>query len=98
MLIIRDTIFHLSHEFFSTRINNSIFAYMVFVKDSMSTNEQNSPLMSHSHQEELSNKTFLDEYDSLFSDSISSERPPSHGDKSHNIELFPRISLPNKPP
>ena len=54
--------------------------------------------MSPSSKEELSNKAFLDEYASLFIDSIPSELPPSCGDDDHRIELFLGSFPPKKLP
>ena len=57
-----------------------------------------SPLKSHLSQEKFYIKTFLDEYASLFIESILGELPPSHGDDDHRIELFPGSSPLNKQP
>ena len=59
-----------SPEFFNKAIKKSIFACMIYVKDSMSNSVQKSLLIYHSSQEELSRMTFLDEFDSNFIDSF----------------------------
>ena len=64
----------------------------------MSNNVQNSPLMSNSSQEELSHMAFLDEFASIFIDSIPGELPPLLGDADHKVELVLGSSPPNKPP
>ena len=56
----------------------------------MSSNVQNSPLMSNSSQEELSHMAFLDEFASIFTNSILIELPPSCGDGDHKIDLVPK--------
>ena len=61
---------------------------MIYVKDSMSNNVQNSLLMSNSLQEELSHMIFLGEFASIFTDSIPSELPPSRGDNDHTGSLM----------
>ena len=62
---------------------------MIYVKDSMSNNVQNSPLMSYSSQEEFSHMAFLDEFASIFIDSIPGKLPPLRGDDDHKVELIP---------
>ena len=88
----------ISLESFSKAIKKSIFAYMIYVKDSMLNNVQNSPLMSNSSQEELSHMGFLDEFASIFTDSILGELPPPRGDNDHKIEIVLGSFPPNKPP
>ena len=64
----------------------------------MFTNEKLSSIMSLSSKEELSNKTFLDDYALHFIDSIFGELPPCHGDDDHRIKLLPGSSPPKKFP
>ena len=85
-------------KYFNKATKKSIFSYMIYVKDSMSNNVQNSPLMFKLSQEELSHMAFLDEFASIFTDSIPRELPLSRGDDDHKSELIPRSSPPNKPP
>ena len=98
MLMKGDTPFLLSCESYNKAIKKSIFAYMIFVKDSMSKNSQNSPLKSNLSQEELSHMVFLDEFASIFTNLTLRELPPSHRDNDHKIELVLGSSPPNNPP
>ena len=93
-----NTIPLISHESFGKAVKKSIFVYIIFVKDSMSTNEQLSPLTYPLSKEELLNKAFLDDYASLFINSILGDLPPSCGDDDHRIEILLGSSPPNKRP
>ncbi|MCO5569085.1 hypothetical protein L7F22_022792 [Adiantum nelumboides] len=82
---------------FDKSIKSSIFAYMIFVKDSL--NGVNDTQVNESEmQEDLKLYNFLNQFQDVFIDDIPRELPPKRGDDDHMIELIPGSSSPNKPP
>ncbi|MCO5560269.1 hypothetical protein L7F22_013880 [Adiantum nelumboides] len=82
---------------FDKSIKSSIFAYMIFVKDSL--NGVNETKVTESGmQEDLELSNFLNQFQDVFIDNIPGELPPKRGDDDHMIELIPGSSPPNKPP
>ncbi|MCO5599007.1 hypothetical protein L7F22_053106 [Adiantum nelumboides] len=82
---------------FDKSIKSPIFAYMIFVKDSL--NGVNETQVNESGmQEDLELSNFLDQFQDVFIDDIPKELPPKRGDDDHMIELIPGSSPPNKPP
>ena len=91
-------------------MKRSLFAYLIYAKDSpspnVSTNVSVSSTNSDNHDKEQSNlnegasqlNEFLKEYDTCFVDSIYDELPPSQGVNDHKIELIQGNSPLNKAP
>ncbi|MCO5546950.1 hypothetical protein L7F22_000389 [Adiantum nelumboides] len=84
-----------SHDSFDKAIKSSISAYMIFVKDPLSSNDVSS---NGSLKVDNDLHSFLNEHAELFIDDIPSELPPKRGDDDHRIDLIPGSSPPNKPP
>ena len=87
-------------------MKSSLFAYMIYVKDSLSifdsslhaNHEQGNNEKEPNEHSEVKLKSFLNEYGDCFKDSIPNELPPSCGEDDHKIELIQGSSPPNKPP
>ncbi|MCO5567551.1 hypothetical protein L7F22_021245 [Adiantum nelumboides] len=88
---------HVNDQAFDKSIKSSIFAYMIFVKDSLSDVNETKVDKSGMH-ESLELSKFLNRFQDVFIDDIPGELPPKHGDDDHAIELLPGSSPPNKPP
>ncbi|MCO5603052.1 hypothetical protein L7F22_057195 [Adiantum nelumboides] len=82
---------------FDKSIKSSIFAYMIFVKDSLSGVNKMQVNESGMH-EVFELFKFLNQFQDVFIDDIYGELPPKRGDDDHAIELLPGSSPPNKPP
>ncbi|MCO5582857.1 hypothetical protein L7F22_036758 [Adiantum nelumboides] len=82
---------------FEKSIKSSIFAYMIFVKDSLSDVNKTQLNESGMH-EDLELSKFLNQFQDVFIDDIPGELPPKRGDDDHAIELLSGSSPPNKPP
>ncbi|MCO5548361.1 hypothetical protein L7F22_001818 [Adiantum nelumboides] len=81
---------------FDKSIKSSIFANMIFVKDSLNGNNE-TQVNENGMQEDLELSNFLNQFRDVFIDDIPRELPPKGGDDDHMIELIPGSSLPNKP-
>ncbi|MCO5582661.1 hypothetical protein L7F22_036559 [Adiantum nelumboides] len=78
---------------FDKSIKSSIFAYMIFVKDSL--NGVNETQVNESGiQEDLELSNFLNQFQDVFIDDIPEELPPKREDDDHMIELIPGSSPP----
>ncbi|MCO5555515.1 hypothetical protein L7F22_009060 [Adiantum nelumboides] len=84
-----------SHDSFDKAMKSSIFAYMIFVKDSPTSNDV-SPNGSLKVDNDL--HSFLNEHAELFIDDIPIELPPKRGDDDHRIDLIPGSSPLKWPP
>ncbi|MCO5603376.1 hypothetical protein L7F22_057526 [Adiantum nelumboides] len=82
---------------FDKSIKSSIFAYMIFVKDSLNGVDE-TQVNENGMQVGLELSNFLNQFQDVFIDDIPGELPPKRGDDDHMIELIPRSSPPNKPP
>ncbi|MCO5561720.1 hypothetical protein L7F22_015343 [Adiantum nelumboides] len=90
------TIALINDQAFDKSIKSSIFAYMIFVKDSLNgINETR--LNENGIQEDFDLSNFLNQFQDVFIDDILGELPPKRGDDDHMIELLPGSSPPNKP-
>ncbi|MCO5611771.1 hypothetical protein L7F22_066030 [Adiantum nelumboides] len=83
---------------FDKSIKSSVFAYMIFVKDSLNGVDE-THLNENGMQVDLELSNFLNQFQDVFiKDDIPGELTPKRGDDDHMIELIPGISPPNKPP
>ncbi|MCO5594935.1 hypothetical protein L7F22_048970 [Adiantum nelumboides] len=82
---------------FEKSIKSSIFAYMIFVKDSLSEVNKTQVNESGMHEDLVLFK-LLNQFQDVFIDDILGELPPKRGDDDHAIELLLGSSPPNKPP
>ncbi|MCO5608741.1 hypothetical protein L7F22_062956 [Adiantum nelumboides] len=82
---------------FDKSIKSSIFAYMIFVKDSLNGVDV-TQVNENGMQVDLELSNFLNQFQDVFIDDIPRELPPKRGDDDHMIELIPGSSPPNKPP
>ncbi|MCO5594118.1 hypothetical protein L7F22_048139 [Adiantum nelumboides] len=82
---------------FDKSIKSSVFAYMIFVKDSLKGVDE-TQVNENGMQVDLELYNFLDQFQDVFIDYIPRELPPKRGDDDHMIELIPGSSPPNKPP
>ncbi|MCO5597790.1 hypothetical protein L7F22_051872 [Adiantum nelumboides] len=82
---------------FDKSIKSSIFAYMIFVKDSLNGVDV-TQVNENGMQVDLELSNFLNQFQDVFIDDIPGELPPKRGDDDHMIELIPGSSPPNKPP
>ncbi|MCO5567788.1 hypothetical protein L7F22_021484 [Adiantum nelumboides] len=69
---------------FDKSIKRSIFAYMIFVKDSLS-DVSKTQVDESGMQEDLELSTFLNQFQDVFTDDIPGELPPKRGDDDHAI-------------
>ncbi|MCO5592179.1 hypothetical protein L7F22_046175 [Adiantum nelumboides] len=74
-----------------------VFAYMIFVKDSLNGVDE-TQVNENGMQVILESSNFLNQFQDVFIDYIPEELPPKRGDDDHMIELIPGSSPPNKPP
>ncbi|MCO5592055.1 hypothetical protein L7F22_046049 [Adiantum nelumboides] len=81
---------------FDKSIKSSIFAYMIFVKNSLNGVDV-TQVNENGMQVDLELSNFLNQFQDVFIDDIPGELPPKRGDDDHMIELIPRSSPPNKP-
>ncbi|MCO5546749.1 hypothetical protein L7F22_000185 [Adiantum nelumboides] len=82
---------------FDKSIKSSVFAYMIFVKDSLNGVDE-TQVNENGMQLDLELSNFLNQFQDVFTDDIPGELPPKRGDDDHMIELIPGSSPPNKPP
>ncbi|MCO5586422.1 hypothetical protein L7F22_040362 [Adiantum nelumboides] len=82
---------------FDKSIKSSIFAYMIFVKESLNGVDV-TQVNENGMQVDLELSNFLNQFQDVFIDDIPGELPPKRGDDDHMIELIPGSSPPNKPP
>ncbi|MCO5562542.1 hypothetical protein L7F22_016170 [Adiantum nelumboides] len=82
---------------FDKSIKSSIFAYMIFVKDSLNGVDV-TQVNENGMQVDIELSNFLNQFQDVFIDDIPGELPPKRGDDDHMIELIPGSSPPNKPP
>ncbi|MCO5552340.1 hypothetical protein L7F22_005851 [Adiantum nelumboides] len=82
---------------FDKSIKSSIFAYMIFVKDSLNGVDE-TQVNENGMKVDLELSNFLNQFQDVFIDDIPGELPPKRGDDDHMIELIPGSSPPNKPP
>ena len=73
-------------------MKKSLFAYLIFANDPISSKE------SKNNPNEHAQKEFLNKFKDCFSSSIPNELPPSRGEDDHKIDLIPGSSPPNRPP
>ncbi|MCO5576587.1 hypothetical protein L7F22_030400 [Adiantum nelumboides] len=82
---------------FDKSIKSSIFAYMIFVKDSLNGVNKTQVNESEMH-ENLELSKLLNQFQDVFINDIPGELPPKLGDDEHMIELPLGSSPPIKPP
>ncbi|MCO5587568.1 hypothetical protein L7F22_041517 [Adiantum nelumboides] len=82
---------------FDKSIKSSVFAYMIFVKDSLNGVDE-TQVNENEMQVDLELSNFLNQFQDVFIDDIPGELPPKRGDDDHMIELIPGSSPPNKRP
>ncbi|MCO5568549.1 hypothetical protein L7F22_022248 [Adiantum nelumboides] len=82
---------------FDKSIKSSVFAYMIFVKDSLN-GVYETQVNESGMQVDLELSNFLNQFQDVFIDDIPGELPPKRGDDDHTIEFIPGSSPPNKPP
>ncbi|MCO5564120.1 hypothetical protein L7F22_017776 [Adiantum nelumboides] len=82
---------------FDKSIKSFVFAYMIFVKDSLNGVNQ-TQVNENGMQVDLELSKFLNQFQDVFIDDIPGELPPKRGDDDQTIELIPGSSPPNKPP
>ncbi|MCO5598126.1 hypothetical protein L7F22_052218 [Adiantum nelumboides] len=82
---------------FDKSIKSSIFAYMIFVKDSLNGVDE-TQVNENGMQVDLELSNFLNQFQDVFIDDIPGELPPKRGDDDHMIELIPGSSPSNKLP
>ena len=95
-------------DFAKKLIKKSLFAYMLYVKDSQSLHVNENPvdvaissqvINDHNVVNDTSNlNEFLHSFNSCFVDEIPNELPPSRGDDDHTIDLIQGSSPPNRAP
>ncbi|MCO5580566.1 hypothetical protein L7F22_034435 [Adiantum nelumboides] len=81
---------------FDKSIKSSVFAYMIFVKDSLNGVDE-TQVNENGMQVDLELSNSLNQFQDVFIDDIPGELPPKRGDDDHMIELIPGSSPPNKP-
>ncbi|MCO5612703.1 hypothetical protein L7F22_066972 [Adiantum nelumboides] len=82
---------------FDKSIKSSIFAYMIFIKDSLNGVDE-TQVNENGMQVDLELSNFLNQFQDVFIDDVLGELPPKRGNDDHTIELIPGSSPPNKPP
>ncbi|MCO5561295.1 hypothetical protein L7F22_014916 [Adiantum nelumboides] len=82
---------------FDKSIKSFVFAYMIFVKDSLNGIDE-TQVNENGMQVDLELSNFLNQFQDVLIDDIPGELPPKRGDDDHMIELIPESSPPNKPP
>ncbi|MCO5552828.1 hypothetical protein L7F22_006345 [Adiantum nelumboides] len=71
---------------------------MIFVKDSLSGNVNETKIDKSGMHEDIELSKFLNRFQDVFIDDIPQELPPKRGSDDHSIELISGSSPPNKPP
>ncbi|MCO5611979.1 hypothetical protein L7F22_066239 [Adiantum nelumboides] len=71
---------------FDKSIKSSVFAYMIFVKDSLNGVDK-TQVNENGMQVDLELSNFLNQFQDVFIDDIPGELPPKGGDDDHMIEL-----------
>ena len=85
-------------------MKKSLFAYLIYVKDSPTPNVSNSDdVLNKSEQSHVNDDAqkfndFLKAYDACFAGPILDELPPSRGVYDHRIDLIYGSAPPNKAP
>ncbi|MCO5548013.1 hypothetical protein L7F22_001469 [Adiantum nelumboides] len=85
-----------NNQAFDKSIKSSIFAYMIFVKDSLNGVDV-AQLNENGMKVDLELFNFLNQFRDVFIDDIPGALPPKRGDDDHMIALIPGISPLNKP-
>ena len=78
-----NTIPIVSHASLQKSIKKSLFAYLIFVNDPVSSKE------SYANMDQQYQMNFLKGYKDCFSTELPDELPPMHGDDDHRIDLIP---------
>ena len=87
-----NTIPLVSHASLQKSIKKSLFAYLIFVNDPVSSKE------SCANMDLQDQMNFLKGYKDCFSTELPDELPPMRGDDDHRIDLIPGSSPPNRAP
>ena len=82
----------ISHASLQKSIKKSLFAYLIFVNDPVSSKE------SYDNIDLRDQKSFLSGYRDCFSTELLDELPPMRGDDDHRIDLIARSSPPYRAP
>ena len=87
-----NTIPLVSHASLQKSIKKSLFAYLIFVNDHVSSKE------SYDNIDLQDQMNFLKSYKDCFSTQLPDDLPPMHGDDDNRIDLIPGSSPPNRAP